>query len=201
MREPFIKFVQTDLGPDIVLITCGLPASCKTGIAETAQKLKGYPIISTDRVRMEVLKGEDVFDEKIASDMNKRQKVYDEVFRRADETAAKGEGIVIDATFITQSLRRRAAQIAARHNRPLVIAETICPQESSLERIARRTRESGDSNAITEKAYFNNKAKFEEVDLNDLKQLHPDLDILHVTIDTQYDLPENWYVTGSNKNH
>ncbi|MFA4837101.1 MAG: ATP-binding protein [Dehalococcoidia bacterium] len=201
MREPFVEFVQTDLGPDIVLITCGLPASCKTGIAETAQKLKGYPIISTDRVRMEVLKGEDIFDEKIASDMEKRQKVYDEVFRRADETAAKGAGIIIDATFATQSLRRRAAQIAAKHNRPLVIAQTICPQESSLLRIARRTRESGDSNAITEKAYFSNKAEFEEVDLNNLKQLHPNLDILHVTIDTQYDFPENWYVIGRNKNH
>ena len=196
MREPFAQFVQAELGPDIVLITCGLPASWKTETAEEVQKLKGYPIVRSDMVRLEVLKNEDIFDEKIASNMDKRLMVYDEVFRRADEAAAKGSGVIIDATFITQSLRKRAAEIAAKNNRPFVIMQTSCPQEISIARIMNRTKENYESNALTEQAYLNNKAKFEEIDIRDLKQLHPNLDILHFVVDTQYDPPEEWYITS-----
>ena len=199
MREPFAKFIESELGPDILLTTCGLPASWKTETAEEVSKIKGYPIIRTDLIRLEVLKGEDIFDEKVASDMDKRKKVYDEVFRRADESIAKGQGVILDATFITQSLRRRAAEIAAKNNRTFVIMQTRCPQEVSIARIMRRTKENYESNALTEQAYLNNKAKFEEVDLDDFKHLHPDLDILHFIVDTQYDPPEDWYVVGAER--
>ena len=67
MREPFAKFIESELGPDILLTTCGLPARWKTETAEEVSKIKGYPIIRTDLIRLEVLKGEDIFDEKVAS--------------------------------------------------------------------------------------------------------------------------------------
>lgn len=128
--------------------------------------------------------------------MGKRQKVYDEVFRRADESMAKSDGVILDGTFITQSLRRRAAEITAKHQRTFVIMQTSCPQEVSLARILRRTKEDYESNALTEQAYFNNKAKFEAVDLDDFKQLYPNLSIIHFTVDTRHDPPEDWCVIG-----
>ncbi len=196
MREPFAEFVTKQLEPKTLLITCGLPGTWKTETAEEVSKIKGYPIVRTDLVRLEVLRGEDIFDERVASDMNKRQKVYEEVFRRTDKGLESGEGVIIDATFVTQSLRRRAAEIAARHGRTLAIMQTHCPQEVALARIRRRTRENYESNALTEQAYFNNKAKWEEVDLDDLKQRHPGLNILHFLVDTEHDLPQDWYVIG-----
>ncbi|MCL0089697.1 AAA family ATPase [Dehalococcoidia bacterium] len=199
MKEPFARFIEAELGPGILLITCGLPGSWKTETAEEVSKIKGYPIIRTDLVRLEVLKGEDVFDEKVASDMDKRRKVYDEVFRRAGESLEKGDGVILDATFVTQSLRRRAAEIAAKHHRTFVIMQTSCPQEVSIARILKRTKEDYESNALTEQAYFNNKAKFEAVDLDDFKRLYPNLSIIHFTVDTRYDPPEDWYVTGVEK--
>ncbi|MCL0058158.1 AAA family ATPase, partial [Dehalococcoidia bacterium] len=135
----------------------------------------------------------------VASDMDKRRKVYDEVFRRAGERLEKGDGAILDATFVTQSLRRRAAEIAAKHHRIFVIMQTSCPQEVSIARILRRTKEDYESNALTEQAYFNNKAKFEAVDLDDFKRLYPNLSIIHFTVDTRYDPPEDWYVTGVEK--
>ncbi|MCL0070946.1 hypothetical protein M1N44_04170, partial [Dehalococcoidia bacterium] len=63
----------------------------------------------------------------------------------------------------------------------------------------RRTKENYESNALTEQAYFNNKAKFEAVDLDDFKRLYPNLSIIHFTVDTRYDPPEDWYVTGVEK--
>ena len=199
MREPFGKFVESKLGAGGLLITCGLPGTWKTETSEEIGRLKGYPILRSDLIRLEVLKGQNIFDDKVASDMSKRTMVYDETFRRAGEALRKGDSVIIDATFVTQALRRRAAEVAAKHNKTFVILETHCPQEVAIARILRRTRENYESNALTEQAYLNNKKKFEKVDLNDLKRLYPKLEIIHLTIDTQYDLPEDWYIIGMEK--
>jgi len=124
---------------------------------------------------------------------------YDETFRRADEALEKGDSVIIDATFVTQSLRRRAAEVAARHNKTFIVLETRCPQEVAIARILRRTKDNYESNALTEQAYLNNKKKFEKVDVDDLKQSYPELKIIHVTVDTQHDPPEGWYVIGVGK--
>ncbi|MCD6265063.1 MAG: AAA family ATPase [Deltaproteobacteria bacterium] len=194
MKEPFVNFMKKELQTETVLIACGLPASYKTETTEVIAKIKGYKIIRTDLIRLEVLKNEDIFDEKVASDMKKRQLVYDEMFSLADELAGKGEGIILDATFITQELRRRAAEVAARHNKIFVIQETQCPQEISFKRISRRTRENYESNALTEQAYLNNKKKFQPVDLKNLKSLYPSLNILYLLVDTTSDLVNEWTV-------
>lgn len=182
-----------------MLITCGLPGTWKTETSEEISKIKGYPILRTDLIRRELLKNEDIFDERVASNMDKRMLVYDETFRRADEILRKGDSVILDATFITQSLRRRAAAIAAKHDKTLVILQTHCPQEIAIARILRRTKEDYESNALTEQAYLNNKKKFEEVDLDDLKRLNPDLNIIHLPVDTQHDPPEDWYIIGMEK--
>jgi predicted kinase len=199
LKEPFAKFIESELGADILLITCGLPGTWKTETSEEISKIKGYPILRSDLIRLEVLKGENVFDEKVASDMSKRTMVYDETFRRADETLEKGDSVILDATFVTQSLRRRAAEIAAKHNKTFVILQTHCPQEVAIARILRRTQEDYESNALTEQAYLNNKKKFEEVDVDDLKRLYPNLNIIHLTVDTEHDPPEDWYISGMEK--
>jgi len=199
LREPFAKFVESELGAGVLLITCGLPGTWKTETSEEISRIKGYPILRSDLIRLEVLKDEDIFDEKVASDMSKRTMVYDETFRRADEVLEKGDSVILDATFVTQSLRRRAAEIAARHNKKFVILQTHCPQEVAIARILRRTQEDYESNALTEQAYLNNKKKFEEVDMDDLKQLYLGLNIIYLTVDTQYDPPEDWYIIGMEK--
>ena len=199
MKEPFGSFVENELGAGVLLITCGLPGTWKTETSEEIARTKGYPILRSDLIRLEVLKGENIFDEKIASDMSKRTMVYDETFRRADEALEKGDSVIIDATFVTQSLRRRAAEVAAKHNKTFVVLETRCPQEVAIARILRRTKDNYESNALTEQAYLNNKKKFEKVDVDDLKQSYPELKIIHVTVDTQHDPPEGWYVIGVGK--
>ena len=199
MREPFLKFIESELGPGFLLIACGLPGTWKTETTEEVSKIKGYPILRTDLIRKEVLKNEDIFDEKVASNMDKRKMVYDEMLRQADKTLAKGDGAILDATFVTQSLRRQAAEIAAKHGKTFVILQTDCPEEASIRRILERTKENYVSNALTRQAYLNNKKRFEKVDLNDLKGLYPNLDIIHLIVDTRYDLPQDWYIIGVEK--
>ncbi|MFC1950067.1 AAA family ATPase [Chloroflexota bacterium] len=199
MKEPFTKFIETRLGSDFLLIACGLPGTWKTETTEEVAKIKGYPLLRSDLIRLEVLKNEDIFDEKVASSMDKRTMVYDEMFRQADDSLNKSNGVILDATFVTQSLRSRAAEIAAKHHKAFVILQTNCPQGVSIRRILERTKEHYVSNALTEQAYLNNKKGFEEVDLKGLKNLYIDLSITHLTVDTQYDSPEDWYITGTEK--
>lgn len=200
MKEPFKKFIEKELlGSGFLLIACGLPGTWKTETTEEVSKITGYPLLRSDLIRLEVLKGEDVFDEKVASNMNKRTQVYDEMFRQADESLKKDGGVILDATFVTQELRRRAAAIAAKHSKRFVILQTDCSQEVSINRILKRTKEDYVSNALTEQAYLSNKKKFEKVDLNDLKNLYPNLKITHLIVDTRYDPPEDWYIIGAER--
>ena len=199
MRKPFAEFVENELGTGFLLIVCGLPGTWKTETTEEVSRIKGYPLLRTDLIRLEVLKNEDIFDEKVASNMDKRTLVYDEMFARAEKILRKGDGVILDATFVTQPLRRRAAAVAAKHNLTFIIMQTDCPQEVAVARILKRTKEDYESNALTEEAYLSNKKRFEEVNLNDLKGSYPNLNIIHFIVDTRNDLPEDWYITNVQK--
>jgi len=200
LREPFAEFVKAQLKPDTLLITCGLPGTWKTETSEEVSRIKGYPILRSDLIRLEVLKNEDIFDQKVASNMRKRESVYDEMFRRTDDLAQKSrEGVILDATFVTQELRRRAAEIAAKHNMTFVILQTHCSEDVSIARITRRTKEDYESNALTPEAYYNNKKKFEPVNLDDLKKRYPQLRVVHLMVDTERDPPKDWYMIGMEK--
>jgi predicted kinase len=199
MREPFAEFINENLEDGTLLIACGLPGTWKTETTQEVSKIKGYPILRTDLVRREVLKDMDIFDEKVASNYEIRKKVYDEMFKQAEELLEKENGTILDATFVTSELRRQAATIAASLNKTFVILQTNCTKDASIKRILRRTKENYESNALTEQAYLNNLKKFEEVDLNALKNLNPSLAIVHLTVDTELDEPENWYIIGMEK--
>lgn len=199
MREPFIKYIETEIKPNFLLIACGLPGTWKTETTEEVAKIKGCKLLRTDIIRLEVLKNEDIFDEKVAGNMDKRTLVYDEMFRQADEALKSDNCVILDATFVTRALRQRAAAVADKHKKTFIILQTDCPQEVSIRRILARTKDEYVSNALTEDAYLNNKNKFEAVDLAGLKKNHPTLPIIHLIVDTTEDPPEGWYVIGQSR--
>jgi predicted kinase len=199
MREPFAKYVKAKIKPTFLLIACGLPGTWKTETTEEVHKIKDGRLLRTDLIRLEVLKNQDVFDTKVAGDMKKRTQVYDVMFEMADEAFKDNKIVILDATFVTQALRRQAAAIAARHGATFIILQTDCPQEVSIRRILARDKENYVSNALTEEAYLNNKKKFEAVDLDDLKRLSPSLHVIHLVVDTAEDAPGSWYITGEVK--
>lgn len=199
MREPFAKYIKSKLPSGFLMVACGLPGTWKTETTEEVHKIRGGKLLRSDLIRLEVLKNEDIFDEKVAGDMKKRTQVYDVMSEQADEALKSHENVILDATFVTQSLRQRAAAIAAKHKKTLVVLQTDCPQEVSIRRILARDKENYVSNALTEKAYLDNKKKFESVDLNDLKKQNPGLKVIHLVVDTAKDPPEEWYITGAKR--
>ncbi len=195
MERSFSEVIQLEIPKDCLLISVGLPGSWKSPVTEEIARAKGFEILRSDLIRLEVLKGEDVFDNKVASDPNRRKKVYEEMFRRAEELLKTLQtGLILDATFFTQDLRAKAAELAAKGNRALVIAQCICTEEKSIERILKRTKEDYESNALTKEAYLNNKALFQPIDTAELKKKFKMLPIIYITIDTEYDTLPDWKI-------
>jgi predicted kinase len=195
MERSFSEVIEKEIPKGCVLISVGLPGSWKSPVTEEIARLKGFQILRSDMVRLEVLKGDDIFDNRVASDPNNRKRVYEEMFKRAENTLkATRDGLILDATFFTQELRSRAAQLAEKAHRAFVIAECVCTEEKSLERISKRTKENYESNALTKEAYLNNKALFQSIDTADLKERVKTLPIIYLTIDTEYDTPSDWKI-------
>ena len=117
------------------------------------------------------------------------------MFRRAEHhLRTSPKGLILDATFFTQDLRSRAAELADQARRPLVIAECACTEDRSIQRILKRTKENYESNALTREAYLNNKALFEPVDIQNLKKRVTTLPIIHLAIDTESDEAADWKI-------
>jgi predicted kinase len=195
MEKTFLEVIESEVPKDGVLISVGLPGSWKSPVTEEIAKIKGFQILRSDLVRLEVLKGLDIFDNKVASDPENRRKVYEEMFRQAKNTLETSSGgLILDATFFTQELRSRAAELAMKAHRVFVIAECLCSEEKSIERISKRTKENYESNALTREAYLNNKALFQPVDIDDLKKRFQSLPILYLNIDTEYETLPDWKI-------
>ena len=157
--------------------------------------MKDFQILRSDMIRLEVLKDEDIFDHQVASDPERRKRVYEEMFRRAENTLkTEKRGLILDATFFTQELRSQAAELAEKSHRTFVIAECVCTEERSIQRILKRTKENYESNALTQEAYLNNKALFQPVDIKDLKKRFKKVPMIHLTIDTEFDTLSDWKI-------
>jgi len=195
MEKDFSKVIKSEIPKDCVLISVGLPGSWKSPVTEEIAKMKGFQILRSDMIRLEVLKGQDIFDNKVASSPENRKRVYEEMFRQAKNALERAEGgLILDATFFTQELRSQGAELALKARRTFVIAECVCTEERSIERILKRTKEDYESNALTREAYLNNKAIFQPVDIDDLKKQFQELPIIHLTIDTEYDTLPDWKI-------
>jgi len=130
MERSFIEVIESEVPTDCVLISVGLPGSWKSPVTEEIAKMKGFHMLRSDIIRLDVLKGLDVFDNKVASNPDNRKKVYDEMFRQAAEALKTStQGLILDATFFTQDLRSRAAELAQKASRAFVIAECVCTEE------------------------------------------------------------------------
>ena len=200
MERTFSEVIQSEVPQHAVLISVGLPGSWKSPVTEEIARRKGFQILRSDLIRLEVLKGDDVFDEKVASDPERRKRVYEEMFRRAEEALGSAkDGLILDATFFTQELRSRAADLAQKAQRPLVIAECVCTEDRSIERILKRTKENYESNALTRQAYLNNKAIFQPVNIEELKECVKKLPVIHLIVDTEYDTASDWKIKKIDK--
>lgn len=152
--------------PQIVAVA-GLIASGKSTVSAQISEVLNCPVVDSDRTR-KVLIGvgaevpvlEDAFSGNYSSEFT--QRVYSELFRRAEVVMASGRSVVIDASFSSADQRRALANFADRRALPVRLIECVTSREEALRRIALRSQQPSPSDGRAE-IYDAFAAKFEPI--------------------------------------
>jgi aminoglycoside phosphotransferase family enzyme/predicted kinase len=126
-------------GAPPIIAVGGLIGSGKSTLADALGRSRGVPVVSSDRVR-KALAGVRATDPAPSDAYSAAfsTRTFDEMFRRAAVVLDSGRGVVLDATFRERTLRLRARDLARRHGRRFLFAETVCDEATLRERLRRR---------------------------------------------------------------
>jgi len=102
-----------------LLVFCGPAGSGKSTLANTLAKRLKWAHIATDFVRDELVARDRPRAERYAGQISGR--VYDSVIQRAAERLERGQSVIVDGTFSTRALRKRAADVAVSRGLPCIL--------------------------------------------------------------------------------
>jgi aminoglycoside phosphotransferase family enzyme/predicted kinase len=132
------------LGPSVIAIG-GLIASGKSTIADAVSGQMNAPVVDADRTRKSMLgvaADRPVHDPawQGAYDSAFTDKVYAELFRRANVVLASGRPVVIDASFRSRAHRNAARDLARANRAPFLFVECRVSRELTKARLEARSR-------------------------------------------------------------
>jgi uncharacterized protein len=150
-----------------LLLVCGLSGSGKSTFARAMGERLGMTVVSSDVVRKQlagnpgrhaaaVLQG--IYSPAMS------EKTYAAMARRAKDKILKGEGAIIDATFVKRAYRERFAALAARYKIPLIAVHCSASDATTKERLALRASQGIDVSDAGWEVYTAQKAANEPLD-------------------------------------
>ncbi|GAA4783207.1 AAA family ATPase [Actinomycetospora chlora] len=142
-----------DAGRVRLVLVGGLPGTGKSTVAGGLADRLGATVLSSDRVRKEIAgldpaasAGADYRAGLYAADHTAA--TYAELLRRAGALLARGESVVIDASWTAAVRRAAAAALAARSAVPLTSLHCEAPRSVADERIRRRRGSASDATPL-----------------------------------------------------
>jgi FMN phosphatase YigB (HAD superfamily)/predicted kinase len=140
--------------PPFVVAVGGQVASGKSTLAKTLADRMAIPRVIADRVRDQLLHGtpgreihESQWSESFEPGFHER--VYSELFRRAEMALASGRAVVLDGCFARARDRTEAQSLARRHHAPFHFVELRISDETQRERLAIRDAAQNGSGWLT----------------------------------------------------
>jgi aminoglycoside phosphotransferase family enzyme/predicted kinase len=130
----------------LVIAVGGLAGTGKTTLAAAVADALGAELLRTDVIRRELL-GAGPHPAKVDGgiyNQDARERVYEELFRRAVALHADRIAVVLDGTFSTTAMLDRARQLATDPRSEFLAIECVCRPEVACERISRRLAEGQD---------------------------------------------------------
>lgn len=128
------------VGPPLLMVVGGLMGSGKSTLATQLAATVGAELLQTDSVRRQIF-------EPAAADApydtgpyarQHRLRVYDQMFRQAEACLREGLSVVLDGTFLYNSLRDRAHRLASQCGATPRMIWCQCPTGVSRKRIEER---------------------------------------------------------------
>jgi len=155
----------------LVLIT-GLPATGKSTIARNlAKRLRGV-LLSTDRIRRQLLKEPRYTREE-------KELIYRVMFLISEYLLRSGITVILDGTFYLRSLRKQVYAAASKTKSRLVVVECVCPDRVIKRRMIRRSRRRRSLSDADYEVYKKLKAQYQPIRRN------------HIIVDTTKRLSQN----------
>jgi len=129
----------------LVVAVGGLPGTGKSTLAKAVANTLGAELLRTDGIRHELLgSGERAAVDEGIYRPEARQRVYQELFRRAAELAREQIPVVLDGTFSRASQIGEARRLATDARTIWLAVECCCPAEVAQQRIKNRLATGGD---------------------------------------------------------
>jgi predicted kinase len=156
---------QCGAGHPLLLAVGGLMGSGKSTLARALAEALGIEHLQTDVLRRELL-GEGTETSAYGAGRyapEAKERVYAEMFRRAAELLRQGLPVVLDGTFLTAALRRRAAETSQQHAAASLLVWCGCPPDVAMERISRRLQQGTDASEARPELYSRQAAEHEPV--------------------------------------
>ncbi|ERH13341.1 MAG: putative kinase [halophilic archaeon J07HB67] len=123
--------------PSLVVV-CGPPGVGKTTVAGAAATHLDATVLRTDVVRKELFPEPTYADGETAA-------VYEELLDRGRELVTAGGSVVLDGTFRTVALRRRAVSAARECGAQPRVFRVVCGEAVVRERLAARETDASDA--------------------------------------------------------
>ena len=134
-----------------LVLVGGLPGTGKSTVSGLLADRLGAVLLSSDRIRKELATGDDATDDRAALyTPAQKRRTYAELTHRAAELLARGEPVVLDASWTRQADRELATETAERTHSELIALQCSAPAEVAAERL--RSRQPGWSDADPEVA-------------------------------------------------
>ncbi len=150
-----------------LFIMVGFTGSGKSAIASELARHLGLVYISSDVTRKNLAglpltqrSGEGVGTGLYSRDMT--EKTYASIIRLAEGALKSGDSAIIDATFLSSEMRRKAGDIARHNNADFAIIECRLGEPELKKRLEHRMAETSVSDG-TWQVYLSQKSKFEPV--------------------------------------
>ncbi|NYT04232.1 MAG: ATP-binding protein [Candidatus Methanofastidiosa archaeon] len=115
----------------MLIVITGLPGTGKTTIAEELAKKIDAIVLSTDKIR------KTIFEKPVYNEEDKRI-VYNELFSQTSKSLSKGKNVILDGTFYTKALRKRAKEVGELFGKNVYFVYCETPEEILKERIENR---------------------------------------------------------------
>lgn len=145
-RHAALAVAQLRAGTVRLVLVGGLPGTGKSTVSGLLADRLGAVLLSSDRIRKELATGDDADLYTPAQ----KWRTYAELTHRAAELLARGESVVLDASWTRQADRELAIETAERTYSELTALRCSAPAALAAERL--RSREPGWSDADPEVA-------------------------------------------------
>ena len=113
------------------MLVCGLPAAGKTSISMELAKLTNWFVLSTDKIRKELIPNP-------TYNVEEKRLIYDVLVVIAKYLHQSGTNCILDATFNTKYSRKRIKNKLNLSSSQIYIVECICPEDIAITRIRNR---------------------------------------------------------------